>query len=78
MIRVLIADDHELVREGLSRVLKRAGGIEVVAVADDAAGAIAAVREHPVDAIIMDLNCPGAAVSTRSPRCRQSGPGCRC
>ena len=59
MIRVLIADDHELVREGLSRVLKRAGGIEVVAVADDAAGAIAAVREHPVDAIIMDLNMPG-------------------
>ena len=59
MIRVLIADDHDLVRAGLARMLEDEPGIEVVGQADSGEQAISFVREHAVDIILMDIRMPG-------------------
>ncbi|MBR9910208.1 MAG: response regulator transcription factor [Gammaproteobacteria bacterium] len=59
MIRLLIADDHSLIREGLRKVFSREAGMELVAEACDAAEAVALVRAHDIDVAILDLNMPG-------------------
>ncbi|MAM89011.1 UvrY/SirA/GacA family response regulator transcription factor [Allohahella sp. A8] len=59
MIRVLIADDHDLVRAGLARMLEDEPGIEVVGQADSGEQAISFVRENAVDIILMDIRMPG-------------------
>jgi DNA-binding NarL/FixJ family response regulator len=58
VIRVLIADDHGVVREGLARLLPTAGDIEVVAIAADGAEAVSAYGEHGPDVVLMDLSMP--------------------
>jgi DNA-binding NarL/FixJ family response regulator len=59
MIRVLVVDDHPLVRQGLAAVLGGASDIEVVgAVADGALAADAAVASE-ADIVLMDLSMPG-------------------
>jgi DNA-binding NarL/FixJ family response regulator len=67
-IRVLVADDHPSVRESLQRLLSRAQGLTVVAVAADGAQAVALARLHRPDVVIMDLRMPvlcGAAATRR-------------
>ena len=59
MIRIVIADDHPLLREGLRRILEFEDGIEVVAEAGDGQGAINAARNMEFDILLMDLNMPG-------------------
>jgi two-component system chemotaxis response regulator CheB len=59
-IRVLVADDSELFRELLSRVIASDPGFEVVAVAADGNRAAALARELRPDVITMDLNMPDA------------------
>jgi DNA-binding NarL/FixJ family response regulator len=59
MIRVLICDDQELVREGLRVILNNAAGIEVVGVAEDGAAALALIPTTRPDLILMDLKMPG-------------------
>jgi DNA-binding NarL/FixJ family response regulator len=57
-IRVLLCDDHAVVREGLARLLESTDGIEVVgSAADGEQGVAAAVQLHP-DVILMDLAMP--------------------
>jgi DNA-binding NarL/FixJ family response regulator len=59
MIRVLVVDDHAVVRDGLERILNHADDIQVVGTAADGADAIAlAERERP-DVVLMDLSMPG-------------------
>lgn len=58
-IRVVIADDHPIYREGVARSLAEAGGIAVVAQAQDAASAVAAVDEHRPDVVLLDISMPG-------------------
>jgi DNA-binding NarL/FixJ family response regulator len=58
MIRVLIADDHGVVREGLSRLLQAAEGIEVAGVAADGEEAVAQARAVAPDVVLMDLDMP--------------------
>jgi DNA-binding NarL/FixJ family response regulator len=59
MIRVLVADDHPIVRAGIVALLEAADGIELLeAVADGAAAVDAAVRLVP-DVVLMDLRMPG-------------------
>jgi DNA-binding NarL/FixJ family response regulator len=59
VIRVLIADDHPVVRSGLSGLLSSLGNFEVVAVAADGQEAVReAVLHHP-DVALMDLQMPG-------------------
>jgi DNA-binding NarL/FixJ family response regulator len=57
-VRVVLADDHVIVRNGLARLLAGAEGIEVVGVAGDGEEAVAAVREHAPDVVLMDLAMP--------------------
>ena len=59
MIRIVIADDHPLLREGLRRILEFEDGIEVVAEVGDGQGAINAARNMVFDILLMDLNMPG-------------------
>ncbi|MHA4915500.1 response regulator, partial [Enterococcus faecium] len=68
--RVLIADDHAMVREGLASVLTADGDIEIVATAADGAAAVEAVATHVVDVVVMDLSMPvlDGIAATRSVR----------
>lgn len=58
-LRVLVVDDHELVRTGLRGVLAGDESIEVVSEAADGVQAIAAVEMHHPDVVVMDLQMPG-------------------
>ena len=62
MIRVLIADDHPVVRTGYQRLLDQAGDIRVVAEAGDGASAYAAWLEHEPDVLVTDLSMPGGGL----------------
>lgn len=59
MIKIVIADDHPLLREGLRRILEFEDGIEVVAEVGDGQGAINVTRTMKFDILLMDLNMPG-------------------
>lgn len=59
MIRILIVDDHDLVREGLRTILEQEGGFEVVGEAGDGQEAIREARRLEPDVVLMDLNLPG-------------------
>jgi DNA-binding NarL/FixJ family response regulator len=59
MIRVVIADDHAVVRRGLSGLLDNAADLTVVGVAEDGQTAVDLVREHRPDVVLMDLQMPG-------------------
>jgi DNA-binding NarL/FixJ family response regulator len=59
VIRVLVVDDHALVRRGLSELLGAAAGIEVVGALEDGSLAEAAVTELKPDIVLMDLSMPG-------------------
>ncbi len=59
MIRVLICDDQDIVREGLRAILSTAPNIEVIGVASDGAEAVEAVEKSAPDVVLMDLNMPG-------------------
>lgn len=59
MIRIVIADDHPLLREGLRRILEFEDGMEVVAEVGDGQGAINVTRKIEFDILLMDLNMPG-------------------
>jgi DNA-binding NarL/FixJ family response regulator len=60
VIRVLIADDHGVIRDGLSRLLEAAEGIEVAGVAADGQEVVARAAELAPDVVLMDLDMPGA------------------
>jgi len=57
-IRVVLADDSILVREGTAALLRRLDGVEVVAEAADKDGLLAAVAEHKPDVVITDIRMP--------------------
>lgn len=58
MIRVLIVDDHAVVRTGLEQLLATAPDIEVVGTADDGAQAVERARDLGPDIVLMDLSMP--------------------
>ena len=58
MIRVLLADDHPVVRSGYLRLLDQAGDIQVIAEAGDADAAYAAFTTHQPDVVVTDLAMP--------------------
>lgn len=57
-IRVLVADDHPVVRTGLAAVLRQELDLELVAEAENGARAVALYREHRPDVCLMDLRMP--------------------
>lgn len=58
-IRVMIADDHAMVREAFSVLLNAQPGIEVITTAVDGLEAVAQARELHPDVIVMDIRMPG-------------------
>jgi DNA-binding NarL/FixJ family response regulator len=58
MIRVLVADDHPVVRAGLGAVIAEQDDLELVAEAENGATAVALFREHRPDVALMDLRMP--------------------
>ncbi|WP_307792067.1 response regulator transcription factor [Streptomyces verrucosisporus] len=60
VIRVLLVDDHQVVRRGLRTFLEVQGDIEVVGEAADGAGGVARAEELRPDVVLMDLRMPGS------------------
>lgn len=60
--RVLIADDHDLAREGLRALLERAGGYLIVAEASTGEEALALAAEHSPDLALLDIRYAGGAI----------------
>ena len=58
-VRVLIADDQQLLRAGFRLILERQTGVEVVAEATDGSEAVTQARTHQPDVILMDIRMPG-------------------
>ena len=73
-IRVVIADDHAVVRRGLRQVLDGEGDVEVVAEASDLAGARRYVRGHHPDVLVLDLNLPEGLSLGAIPELRREFP----
>jgi len=59
VIRVLLADDHVIVREGLRRIVEESGDMEVAAEASHGKEAIGQVQKHSPDVAVIDLSMPG-------------------
>jgi DNA-binding NarL/FixJ family response regulator len=59
MIRVVLADDHRMVRSGLKEILADTGDIEVVGEATNGLEAIKLVRELQFDVLVLDMSMPG-------------------
>lgn len=57
-VRIVVADDHRMVREGIVRILHDAEGFEVVAEAADGVEAVELVQQHNPDIVVMDLTMP--------------------
>jgi DNA-binding NarL/FixJ family response regulator len=58
-IRVLLADDHTLVRAGVRRILEAEPDLEVMGEVADGAAALEALRSTPADVLVLDLTMPG-------------------
>ncbi|HEX3059274.1 MAG TPA: response regulator transcription factor, partial [Usitatibacter sp.] len=59
MIRIVVADDHTIVREGLKQILGAQADFQVVAEASDGHEALKRVRELDFDVLLLDMSMPG-------------------
>ena len=59
MIRVLVVDDHDLVRMGIVSLLSGGDKIQVIAEASSGEEAIELAKEHEPDVVLMDIRMPG-------------------
>src|SRR5215211_3333669 len=75
MTKIVIADDHRVVRSGLRMLLDREEDFDVVAEAGDVADARRYVRAHRPDVLILDLNMPGDPSLPAIPVFREESPG---
>lgn len=75
-IRIVLADDHRVVRSGLRLLLGGEPEIEVVAEAGDVDAMLRAVLGHKPDVLVLDLNMPGTLTSLEAlPGVRERSPG---
>lgn len=76
-IKVLIVDDHHIVRQGLAALLKTVPGIDVLAEASDGEQAVELHRKHHPDVTLMDLRLPRMNGVEAITRIRENTPGAR-
>jgi len=76
-IRVLLADDHTLVRAGMRSLLKDISGVDVVAEAADGREAIELVETHQPDVVLMDIAMSGLNGLEAAERIIKSHPRCK-
>jgi two-component system, NarL family, response regulator NreC len=76
-LRIVIADDHSVVRRGLRQLLENEAGLEVVAEAEDVDSARRYVRGHKPDVLVLDLNMPGGSTLEAIPAIRAEAPDTR-
>src|SRR3954447_15629580 len=77
-IRIVLADDHAVVRSGLKLLLEGEDDLEVVAIAGNADDALRYVLGHKPDVLILDLNMPGPRTSLEIiPEVAEVSPGTR-
>ncbi|MFW6264971.1 MAG: response regulator [Bacillota bacterium] len=72
--RVLIAEDHDLVREGICKLLELYDGIEVIAEAGDGLETVSKVRELNPDLVLLDLNMPRMDGIATIPKIKEINP----
>ena len=77
MTKVLIADDHTLVREGLRHILQSASGFEVMGEACDGASTLALVRSTEAQVLVLDLSMPGRSGIDLIQQIREEKPALR-
>jgi DNA-binding NarL/FixJ family response regulator len=73
-VRVVIADDHRVVRAGLLRLIAQERGLTVVGEAGDVAEAERCVAEHAPDVLVLDLSMPGEPGLDAIPRLAAAHP----
>jgi two-component system, NarL family, response regulator NreC len=73
-IRVVLADDHEVVREGLALLLGQADGIDVVGAAGDVEAALRVVGAQQPDVLVLDLRMRGGSTIEALPRFAEVAP----
>jgi RNA polymerase sigma factor (sigma-70 family) len=77
IIRVLVADDHAVVREGVRKVLSDEHGFNVVGEAEDGMKTLALAEQHRPDVIVLDLTMPGESGLEIAARLRDAVPESR-
>jgi two-component system, NarL family, invasion response regulator UvrY len=75
MIRVLLADDHAIVRDGLKRILAAAGDLAVAGEAKDGDEALALVKANDYDVAVLDMSMPGLSGLDLIKRVKLEKPG---
>lgn len=74
MIKILLVDDHELVRTGFRHILDDAPGVEVVGEAESGEDAIVKAKQLEPDLVLMDINMPGIGGIEATRRVRRQNP----
>src|SRR5215212_11880824 len=74
MIRILLVDDHDVTRMGLKRLFEARVDMEVVAEARTGEEALALVRTHPLDLVLLDLSLKDASGIDVMARCKAIRP----
>ncbi|WP_432496299.1 LuxR C-terminal-related transcriptional regulator [Kineococcus auxinigenes] len=72
-VRVVVVDDHRMVRSGVRAELAAAADVEVVGEAGDAAAAVAVVRRELPDVVLLDVHLPAAAGEAPAPGAGSGG-----
>ena len=77
MIRVLLVDDHQLVRRGLAQLIHDTPGMDVAGEAGDGQGALDVLRSTQPDVVVLDLSMPGRGGLDVLQELRAQSPGSR-
>ncbi len=77
MIRVLIVDDHAILREGLKRIIEEDGQMALVAEASSGHQAVSLTRSQKPDVVLLDISMPDRSGLDALADIRNAHPGCR-
>lgn len=77
MIKLVIADDHRIVREGLALMLTDLGDVEIVGEAEDGASLLELLGEVEPDVVLLDVRMPGVGGLEALPELRETYPDVR-